>query len=90
MTAGFATGPPIVAFDAVDYDNINSASHKNTTIIQNVVFYTNALTIESIMLHLQAKACSKRRILHAPNAFKTMDNEAFQMIIYCFECIRDM
>ena len=38
----------------------------------------------------QNEACSKRRILHAPNAFKTMDNEAFQLIIYCFECIRHM
>ena len=34
--------------------------------------------------NIKYKACSKRRILHAPNAFKTMDNEAFQLIIYCF------
>jgi hypothetical protein len=36
------------------------------------------------------KACSKRRILHVPNAFKTIDNQLKCLIIHCFECIRRM
>jgi hypothetical protein len=75
--------PPTVAFDAVDYDN-NSASHKNTTTIQNVVFYTNALTIESIMLHLQSiqtKSCFIRRISVASNAIQTIDIISFSIVI---------
>ena len=31
-----------------------------------------------------SKACFKRRAFHVPNALETMDNEAFQLIIYCF------
>jgi hypothetical protein len=34
------------------------------------------------------KACSKRRILLVPNAFKTIDNQLKCLIIHCFECIR--
>jgi hypothetical protein len=30
------------------------------------------------------KACFKRRASHLPNALETIDNEAFQLIIYCF------
>jgi hypothetical protein len=33
---------------------------------------------------LFTKACSKRRILHAPNAFKTMDNEAYISADYLY------
>jgi hypothetical protein len=29
-------------------------------------------------------ACFKRRASHVPNALETIDNEAFQLIIYCF------
>jgi hypothetical protein len=36
------------------------------------------------------KACSKRHILHVPNAFKTMDNQLKCLIIHCFECIQRM
>jgi hypothetical protein len=36
------------------------------------------------------KACSKRRILHVPNAFKTIDNQLKCLIIHCFECFRRM
>jgi hypothetical protein len=32
----------------------------------------------------QFKACFKRRASHVPNALETIDNEAFQLIIYCF------
>jgi hypothetical protein len=46
--------------------------------------------MQQAMVWCISKASSKRCILHAPNAFKTMDNEAFQLIIYCFECIRHM
>jgi hypothetical protein len=30
------------------------------------------------------KACFKRRASHVPNALETIDNEALQLIIYCF------
>jgi hypothetical protein len=30
------------------------------------------------------EACLKRRASHVPNALEAIDNEAFQLIIYCF------
>jgi hypothetical protein len=36
------------------------------------------------------QACSKLRILHVPNTFKTIDNQLKRLIIHCFECIRRM
>jgi hypothetical protein len=36
------------------------------------------------------EACFKRRASHVPNALETIDNEAFQLIFYCFKCVRHM
>jgi hypothetical protein len=33
---------------------------------------------------LSCEACFKRRASHVPNALERIDNEAFQLIIYCF------
>jgi hypothetical protein len=41
-------------------------------------------------LEIRLKACFKRRASHVPNALETIDNEAFQLIIYCFKCVRHM
>jgi hypothetical protein len=37
-----------------------------------------------------SKACFKRRASHVPNALETIDNETFQLIIYCFKCFWHM
>jgi hypothetical protein len=36
------------------------------------------------------EACFKRRASHVPNALETIDNEACQLIIYCFHEKRDI
>jgi hypothetical protein len=48
------------------------------------------LMLGIVFLISMYKACSKRRILHVPNAFKTIDNQLKCLIIRCFECIRRM
>jgi hypothetical protein len=35
-------------------------------------------------LYVETKVAHKRRASHVPNALETIDNEAFQLIIYCF------
>ena len=36
------------------------------------------------------KAWVKHRISHTPNALKATDDEAFQLIVYCFQWVRRM
>ena len=36
------------------------------------------------------KARFKRRTFHVPNAIQTIDNEIYQRINYCLNCIRHM
>jgi hypothetical protein len=47
----------------------------------NFIMFFLAAVFDSLLF---TKACSKRRILHAPNAFKTMDNEAYISADYLY------
>ena len=35
-----------------------------------------------------AKARFKRRTFHVPNAIQTIDNDIYELINYCLNCIR--
>ena len=37
-----------------------------------------------------SKVLFKRRTFHVPNAIQTIDNEIYQLINYCLNCIRHM
>jgi hypothetical protein len=63
------------------------------TIIINLLYLIFCSKAKLVILMLgivflsMYKDCSKRRILHVPNAFKTIDNH---LKCLCFECIRRM
>ena len=42
----------------------------------------------NINCYLNSKARFKRRTFHVPNAIQTIDNEIYQLINYCLNCIR--
>jgi hypothetical protein len=49
-----------------------------------IELYFAHMIILLVSSELNSKACFKRRASHVPNALEIIDNEAFQLIIYCF------